>query len=177
MMNSDVPLQSQSRRKQVVLAGTAFVIMFLLVVLWPGKAQVGQPIAYSHQKHLALEMECSNCHTLYADSPWAGLPTIDACSLCHSEASLGTPEEAKIVEYVQQEATPAWRQINQLPTHVYFSHQTHAQTVRIDCAVCHGDMTQLTSPPTKPLFAWTMDACLECHEERRATVDCNGCHR
>jgi hypothetical protein len=176
-MTGETPLKPQSRHQEILMAGTAFVIFFLLVALWPRRADVTQPIDYSHQKHLALDMECSNCHTLYAESPWAGLPTIDACSLCHSEPSLGTQEEAKIVAYVQKEKTPPWQQINQLPTHVYFSHQTHVQSARIDCVGCHGEMKQLTSPPAAPLFSWTMDTCLECHEERRATLDCNGCHR
>jgi len=61
-----------------------------------------------------------------------------------------TAEEAKIVEYVQKGETPPWRQVNQLPAHVYFSHQTHAVSAAMECAVCHGEMQKLTAPMPRP---------------------------
>ena len=171
------PAEANSRHRDLLLGGAGFLGALLLTIFWPRSARVEQPILYNHQAHLSAGMECSNCHTLYSETPWAGLPTIDTCSLCHSEATTGTAEEAKVVEYVQKEETPPWQQVNQLPTHVYFSHQTHAVAAGIDCATCHGEMTDLTVPMTKPFFAWTMDACINCHAQRGATVDCNGCHR
>ena len=159
------------------MGGAGLLAAFLLVLLWPRAAHVQQPIQYNHQKHLAAGLECSNCHTLYATTPWAGLPTIDTCAMCHQEPSTGTPEEARVVQFVQKGETPPWQQVNQLPTHVYFSHQTHVAGARMECATCHGDMTQRATPPTQPFFTWTMDACLSCHAQRRATEDCNGCHR
>ncbi|MBI4480314.1 MAG: cytochrome c3 family protein [Acidobacteria bacterium] len=171
------PEELNGRHRDIVLGGAGFLGALLLVLLWPGAARVVQPIQYNHQKHLSAGLECSNCHTLFSNTPWAGLPTIDTCTMCHSEASTGTREEAKIVEYVQKGETPPWRQVNQLPTHVYFSHQTHAVGAGMECAVCHGEMQKLTAPMPRPFFAWTMDACINCHAERRATVDCNGCHR
>jgi hypothetical protein len=171
------PENANSRRHDIILAGAGFLGALLLTLLWPGGGRVEQPIQYNHQIHLNAGMECSDCHTLYSNTPWAGLPTIDTCSLCHSEASSGSAEEAKIVEYVQKNETPPWRQINQLPTHVYFSHQTHAVAAGIECTTCHGEMKERTAPPNKPLFAWEMDTCMGCHAERRATLDCDGCHR
>ena len=171
------PEESNNRHPDLLLAGIGFLGALLLTLLWPRGAHVEQPIQYNHQVHLNAGLECSNCHTLYAETPWAGLPTIDTCSLCHSEASTGTAEEAKVVEYVQKEETPAWKQVNQLPTHVYFSHQTHAVAAGMDCAACHGEMQERAVPPSEPFFEWTMDACMNCHEQRAATLDCNGCHR
>jgi hypothetical protein len=89
----------------------------------------------------------------------------------------GTAEESKLVQLIEKGEPLRWKQVNQLPTHVYFSHQTHAVSAAIECATCHGAMQERTVPPPQPFFAWTMDACLNCHEQRRATVDCNGCHR
>jgi cytochrome c7-like protein len=166
-----------SRRRGILIGGLSFLVAFAVVLLWPWPAHVVQPIQYNHQKHLNAGLECSNCHTLYSSSPFAGLPTIDACAMCHSEKSSGTPEEAKIVELVQKNQPLVWKQVNQLPTHVYFSHQTHAVAGGIACAVCHGDMQKRTTPPSAPLFTWKMNACLNCHAQRGATVDCDGCHR
>lgn len=171
------PEEVNSRHHDLKLAGAGFLGALLLTLFWPRSVRVEQPIQYNHQVHLNAGMECSNCHTLYADSPWAGLPTIDTCSLCHSEASGKSAEEAKVVEYVRKEETPPWKQVNQLPTHVYFSHQTHAVAAGIDCAVCHGQMKERTVPMARPYFEWTMNVCLDCHEQRGATVDCDGCHR
>ena len=171
------PAEANNRHRDLLLGGAGFLGALLLTLFWPRSARVEQPILYNHQAHLSAGMECSNCHTLYADTPWAGLPTIDTCSLCHSEVSTGTEEEAKVVGYVQKNETPPWQQVNQLPTHVYFSHQTHAVAAAIDCADCHGAMQARTVPMEQPFFAWTMDACIQCHQQRAATVDCNGCHR
>src|SRR3990172_6446710 len=169
--------QTHSRRRDIALGGAGFLGAFLLILAWPRSPHVQQPIQYNHQKHLDAGMECSNCHTLYSTTPWAGLPTIEMCSLCHQEPSTGTAAEAQVVEFVQKGENPRWQQVNQLPTHVYFSHQTHTGSARIECVACHGEMQKRTTPPTQPLFAWTMAVCLDCHAQRGATQDCDGCHR
>jgi hypothetical protein len=171
------PAETKRRHPDILLAGGGFLGALLLTLFWPRTVRVEQPIQYNHQKHLNAGLECFGCHTLYSETPWAGLPTVDTCALCHSESSTGTAEEAKIVEYVQKNETLSWRQVNQLPTHVYFSHQTHVVGTGIECATCHGEMKERTVPMPQPFFAWTMDACLNCHMQRGATVDCDGCHR
>ena len=169
--------ETDSRRLDLALGGAGFLGALLLTLFWPRGIRLEQPIPYNHQKHLSAGLECSNCHTLYANSPWAGLPTIETCALCHQEPSSGTAEESRIVEFVKKGETPRWKQVNQLPTHVYFSHQTHAVSAALDCATCHGEMKQRTAPPAEPWFAWNMNACITCHAQRGATVDCDGCHR
>ncbi|MBI4463937.1 MAG: cytochrome c3 family protein [Acidobacteria bacterium] len=165
------------RRRDVALGGAGFVGAFLLTLFWPSAPRVQQPIQYNHQKHLDAGLDCATCHTLYATSPWAGLPTTETCSTCHQAPLTESPEEGKLVQLVEKGEALHWKQVNQLPTHVYFSHQTHAVSAGIDCATCHGEMQERTTPPTKPFFAWTMNACLNCHEQQRASLDCNGCHR
>lgn len=171
------PAEPNHRQRKILLGGTSFLGALLLTLLWPWAPRVEQPIQYNHQKHLNAGLECDNCHTQYSSTPYAGLPTIEVCGMCHTEPSTGTAEETKIVELVKQGEPLHWKQINQLPTHVYFSHQTHVAAAGIECAACHGDMKQRTVPPTEPYFAWDMDSCISCHAQRAATVDCNGCHR
>ncbi len=170
-------LTSPDFRRNLLLGGSGFLGVFLLTLLWPSAPRVEQPIQYNHQKHLQAGLECANCHTLYASSPWAGLPSIETCAMCHQEAMTESAEESKLVQFVAANEPLLWKQINQLPTDVYFSHRTHAVSAGIDCANCHGEMQEATAPPSRPFFAWTMDACINCHRQQRATLDCNGCHR
>ena len=97
--------------------------------------------------------------------------------MCHQAPLTESPEEAKLIERVESGEPLQWQQINQLPTNVYFSHQTHAVSSGINCTVCHGEMQQRATPPTQPFFAWTMNACMNCHEQQQASLDCNACHR
>lgn len=174
---SDTAPDTSSRRRDIVLGGAGFLGALLLTLWWPRAPRVEQPIQYNHQKHLNAGLECSTCHTLFASAPFAGLPTIETCALCHQQAVTESAEESKLVQLIEKGEALRWNQVNQLPTHVYFSHQTHAVSAAIECATCHGVMQERTAPPAQPFFAWTMDACLSCHEQRRATIDCNGCHR
>jgi len=178
-MKADAPdsTDAKTRRGHAALGVAGFLAGFLLVLFWPWGPRIQQPIQYNHQKHLEAGLECSTCHTMYASTPWAGLPTVETCSMCHQEPLTEAPEEARLVEFIQQDQALPWRQVNQLPTHVYFSHQTHTGSAGIDCSTCHGEMQQRTVPPPEPYFDWTMDACLNCHVERRASEDCNACHR
>jgi hypothetical protein len=188
-MRADAP-NVRFHRRDIALGGASFLGALLLVLFWPGIPHVQQPIQYNHQKHLNLGLQCSDCHTLYANTPWAGLPKTETCAQCHQEASIGTAEEAKLLQFVKKSEPLPWKQVNQLPAHVYFSHQTHAVSAGIDCTTCHGDMKGRMAPPTKPFFVWKMDtclvcsylhirqvSCLRCHEQRGATQDCDGCHR
>ncbi|OFW26990.1 MAG: hypothetical protein A3H27_04935 [Acidobacteria bacterium RIFCSPLOWO2_02_FULL_59_13] len=167
----------KSRHREIALGGAGFVGAFLITLLWPSGPGVEQPIQYNHQKHINAGLQCGDCHTLYPTSPWAGLPTTETCSACHQAALTESAEESKLIEFVEKGEPLPWKQINQLPTHVYFSHQTHAASAEIACATCHGEMQERTTPPTKPFFSWTMDACMNCHQQQKATLDCNGCHR
>lgn len=54
---------------------------------------------------------------------------------------------------------------------VFFSHSRHAQ---LDCEACHsGAAHQESGRIAAPL---TMQACMDCHKQKRATLLCNACH-
>jgi len=48
---------------------------------------------------------------------------------------------------------------------------------KIQCSKCHGEVATFTEPITKQAIELTMDACLDCHKENKATTDCVSCHR
>lgn len=163
--------------RTATIGAAGFLLAFVVALVWPSRAALTQPIRFNHRKHIDAGLQCDTCHERFSKSPFAGLPQLDVCLTCHEQAITQSTEEAKIREFAQRKQPVPWRQVNQLPKHVYFSHQTHASSNQIACTVCHGDMEKATAPPSSPLFAWTMSACLNCHEQQHATQDCNGCHR
>ncbi len=140
--------------------------------------EVRQPIAYSHQVHVSeLSLDCDHCHASSRSGEVAGLPPLAVCAECHQEAIGSSAEERKVVAAVAAGAELAWGRLYRLPRHVYFTHQRHVTSARIACERCHGPMGSQARPPRAPLVPVSMDACLACHRERGATLDCTGCHR
>lgn len=171
------PEHRQLSHRQLKLGSASFLGALLLVLLWPKASRVEQPIRFNHEKHLGVGLGCTDCHTLFNSTQWAGLPTIDICLTCHSSAMTDSAEEEKIRTFQKQSLPLPWKQVNQLPTHLYFSHKTHAVSREIACTTCHGNMEKASVPPSKPFREWSMDTCLNCHIQNKATVDCDGCHR
>lgn len=166
----------------------AFLIVFLLLfgVFFANTAgslttdsPIQQPIAFSHQSHVeGLEIECTVCHQSVMEQEFAGRPTLQVCKECHDENTYtDSPEEAKLVEYIQSGQELPWNRLYDVPSHVYYSHRRHTAVAQIECAECHGDIGQASSPPERPLKLLTMDFCMDCHEQKGVTTDCNTCHR
>jgi len=150
----------KSRHREIALGGAGFVGAFLLTLLWPSGPGVQQPIQYNHQKHLDAGMECSNCHTLYSTTPWAGLPTIEMCSLCHQEPSTGTAAEAQVVEFVQKSENPRWQQVNVQKRRIfvpelgrYLTGALRLEAGGVACEVVDGPRA-LAAPRDRALLEW-----------------------
>jgi hypothetical protein len=61
--------------------------------------------------------------------------------------------------------------------HVYFSHRVHTTVGGMECEDCHGPVEEWEEPPTRPNPALlSMHACITCHEDEGATIDCLACH-
>ena len=137
-----------------------------------------QPIAFNHQLHHEEGLGCLDCHPRAEDSPYAGLPPIRGCMLCHSEPQGEHPDEPLIREYAESDGAIPWIQVNRMEGHVYFSHAAHVRFARMDCAACHGDMTVETEPVTvSQIDALSMTRCMDCHREEGVTNDCLACHK
>jgi len=137
----------------------------------------GQPIEYNHAVHIANGLECTDCHTGARDQAKATLPGLDTCLLCHAEPLSESREEEKIRTLAEAGEEIAWSQLTRVPSHVYFSHRRHVALAQVECGECHGAMDTLTRPPTRPLRTLSMEACMDCHQERAIRNDCNDCHR
>jgi c(7)-type cytochrome triheme protein len=79
--------------------------------------------------------------------------------------------------YIDQKKEVPWVRIYRLPDHVYFSHRRHVGAGKLRCQTCHGQVQQFTEPAPRPVVEPTMDNCIDCHRQKKASVDCNACHR
>lgn len=159
------------------------VVLGLLVVgalvagLARARRPLSQPIAFSHQLHVEeMGAECTDCHQHVLTGARATIPNIAVCADCHEEAQSESPEEAKLVEYIQAGEPIPWIKVYTVPDHVYFSHRRHAAIAAIECENCHGEVGQRTEPVVRPAVKMTMDHCMDCHEESGASNDCIWCH-
>jgi len=139
---------------------------------------VQQPFGFNHKLHMEQDLTCTGCHLRAEEGAYATMPPIRACLLCHEEAQGEDPDEAKVREYAELGDYIPWVQVNELVGHVYFSHEAHVSWAAMDCTECHGDIAEaeevLTESQVENL---TMTACMDCHAERGASLDCNACHK
>lgn len=135
-----------------------------------------QPIAYNHKKHIDAGLDCPLCHTGIAEGrERARLPARDVCMGCHE--SDDNPKTQAIRDFAAREEAIPWRQVYELPDHVYFSHRRHVSSGGLDCAECHGDMKTREKPVTRQAVSISMTRCVACHRARGVTTDCLACHR
>ena len=134
-----------------------------------------QPLAYTHQVHLANGMKCLDCHVGVDTGPDARIPNVELCMTCHSAIDTDNPEIKKIAAYQARGEQIPWQRVyNYLAeAHVKFNHAPHIRA-GVDCKTCHGDLTQQTVAVRK--INLTMGYCLDCHQQRQASTDCTVCH-
>jgi hypothetical protein len=166
-----------AKRRWLLLVGIIHLVVAIafLFTTAMGRA-VKQPLQFNHKSHKEQGVECITCHQYVQRQTFAGFPKVEVCLGCHEESITESPEEEKIRMF-EKEGTPIqWRSLYNQPDHVFFSHRRHVKLGQIECAVCHGDFDERTTPPSRPLVNLTMDACMECHEKRGADNDCLVCH-
>jgi menaquinone reductase, multiheme cytochrome c subunit len=165
--------------------GIAVITVVALIVSAAGsflaarvrRDDVVQPIAFNHRKHVTeQEIECSTCHEHYETETFAGLPTIDTCAMCHTEALGKSSEEKKLVAMIAGGEPLVWRSLFRQPAHVFYSHRRHVGAAKIECEQCHGDFATTTTPPLR-VARLTMSECITCHEVHGVASACTTCHR
>lgn len=136
-----------------------------------------QPIAFSHKLHAGkYQIDCLYCHSRAEKTPVAGVPSVKKCQQCHAAQAEGgfDAEASRIAEFWQQKKAIPWIRVHELPDHVYFSHRVHLAE-GVDCTTCHGDVTQMQR--IRRVRSLNMGWCVDCHRERKVSVDCATCHK
>jgi quinoprotein glucose dehydrogenase len=116
-----------------------------------------QPIAFSHKTHAAAK--CTDCHTGALTQTRAGIPDMARCALCHPE--------------MKGKGEVEWVRVYKLPDFVFFSHARHAKG-NVSCTECHGPVD--TRDVLMKEVSTSMTACMNCHEQKRASNACTVCH-
>ncbi len=135
-----------------------------------------QPVAFDHQKHVAIDMTCTQCHPGAETQAQAGLTPIAACATCHRGILPDHPEIVKLMAYLDNDEPLRWRKVNAIaPTAmVHFKHKPHARA-GVACATCHGDVGQMTVA-RQVVNTANMGWCIACHQDSSASTDCLTCH-
>lgn len=137
--------------------------------------QLKQPYEFDHGAHRV--MACVVCHVGAIEEIRATLPSFETCVKCHASSPLLDPDAEVQWATAVEAGGLEWNKITSVPDHVFFSHRQHTKTGQIECARCHGNVSDLSSPPPLPQIRVSMDECLDCHLQNDQTDDCARCHR
>lgn len=129
-----------------------------------------QPIKFSHKVHAGDNgIDCMYCHTTTEQSKSAGIPAANLCMNCHVLIREGTHsgkfEIAKVVDAAQGGKPMEWIRIHNLPDHVFFSHEVHVGSGKLDCAQCHGQVQEMDI--VKQHSDLSMGWCVNCHRDTK----------
>lgn len=166
--------------KRALITASAGTVLVLLVVLTtgstgPAAADPDQPIAFSHRLHAGqLQLDCQFCHFYARRSAAAGVPSVRHCMRCHEQVESKSADLQKLRDHWERRQPIAWARVYDLPDHVVFSHQKHVQA-DVVCARCHGAVETMEKVQ-RVQEEFTMGWCVQCHKERKASLECLSCH-
>jgi hypothetical protein len=134
-----------------------------------------QPIPYSHKKHLALGLECKDCHTNPEPGKLMTFPATDKCMLCHATAARDIPAIKKLAEYARSKQPIPWVRVYIVLPGVAWNHRVHLEA-GVKCETCHGQVREMDAV-SEVTSVTTMYSCLNCHEMNHAKMACDTCHK
>jgi hypothetical protein len=138
------------------------------------ESPAAQPVPFSHKTHVAAGLTCVACHTMAQPGDLAGFPNGSFCMGCHSNIKSDSPAIQTLAGFVRDHKRISWVRIYKLPQFVYFSHQVHFKDAGIECADCHGPVSERNVLVKEK--STTMADCMKCHDQRKAPNGCDVCH-
>jgi hypothetical protein len=147
------------------------------------------PITFSHQRHLALKLDCAYCHEDAPDSTRSAdnlIPREDSCTTCHE---IERDKPMKAVAAGQPPANcaachPGWSGpasgtekppvVVPAPS-IKFNHKVHVDR-KVRCQTCHGDLAAEKVDLATRAQLPRMPTCLTCHDGKQAPSACTTCH-
>ncbi len=152
------------------------------------KVEIG--LRFAHAAHDAETKgearfdNCTGCHANVDDGRTFAMPGHAQCIECHEKAVSADEKVA------QQKKGPDCLEchtredgeMQELPPSAFawtrFAHRDHGEEL---CQSCHAPVweegTYASVFRSPDVYVMTMDACVTCHEEKKATVACLDCHR
>jgi hypothetical protein len=135
-----------------------------------------QPIEFPHVIHVGKQIACTEyCHESVTTGPVAGLPSVRTCMVCHNTIATDKPRIQRITQMREKGEDLAWQRVfgYTQQAHVKFNHAPHIRA-KVECATCHGNVAEQTVAERS--VDHTMGFCVNCHNERKASIDCLTCH-
>jgi hypothetical protein len=135
-----------------------------------------QPIAFVHKVHIeTAELECKDCHISVERGAIAGIPDVRTCWGCHEKTAADRPEIKKIRAYHDRGEDIPWQRVYGWndEAHVRFNHAPHIRA-DVKCESCHGNVAAMSV--AERAVDHTMGFCVNCHIQRKVSVDCQTCH-
>lgn len=133
-----------------------------------------QPIPYSHKKHLALGLECRQCHVNPDPGEMMTFPATAICMSCHQAIATDKPAIQKLASFAAAGTPVPWVRVYDTPEYVFWNHRAHLDA-KVDCVECHGKVADL-DVMQQVTDVVTMLGCRRCHDARQAFTDCGDCH-
>lgn len=119
-----------------------------------------QDVAFNHQRHAQLGLDCRFCHAAVENSAFAGFPATQTCMNCHKMILSDAPALEPVWESLDTGKPLRWNRVHDLPRFVYFDHSIHFQA-GVSCVACHGRVEEMARVSKQsPLY---MKDCLNCH--------------
>jgi hypothetical protein len=134
-----------------------------------------QPIEFPHNIHVGKEVACEFCHEGVDKGPAAGIPGLRTCMICHAAIATDRPRIQQITKMNEMGIDLAWQRVYGFSNddNVRFNHAPHGRA-KVECATCHGNVGEQTVAQRN--VEHTMGFCVNCHNERKAPIDCLTCH-
>lgn len=134
------------------------LLLLSLITIAAALAQQ-QPVAFSHKQHAGdLKLKCATCHENPDPGEKMMLPKPAVCGQCHAG---------------KYDREIKWAPVYVLPDFVFFSHKAHVAAGN-QCESCHGPVAQRVTIRRETDLS--MGACMNCHREKKASVECTYCH-
>ena len=135
-----------------------------------------QPLEFPHVIHVGKKIGCTEyCHESVTMGPVAGLPSVRTCMICHNAIATDRPRIQQITAMRAKGLDLAWQRVYGFTeqAHVNFNHAPHIRA-NVECATCHGNIAGQTVAQRN--VDLTMGFCVNCHNEKKASVECLTCH-
>ena len=135
-----------------------------------------QPLEFPHNIHVGKKIGCTEyCHEAVTTGPVAGLPSVRTCMVCHNTIATDRPRIRQLTAMRARGEDFVWQRVyGYTPqAHVKFNHAPHIRA-ELQCTTCHGNIGEGTVAQRN--VDLNMGFCVNCHKERKASLDCLTCH-
>ncbi|HEY4980109.1 MAG TPA: cytochrome c3 family protein [Candidatus Acidoferrum sp.] len=134
-----------------------------------------QPLPYSHKQHLAMGLECKECHRNPEPGNLMTLPETAKCMQCHVTIAKDKPAIMKLATFANSKEPIPWVRVYQVLPGIAWSHRPHLAK-GVKCETCHGNTREMTAV-AEVTSVTSMYGCLNCHEMNHAKASCDTCHK